>query len=95
MVGLILLLLLAKWQDFQAANTAAWQWALGYALAGALLGGGGWVLMVLNGMLLFLYTWGYFALLRRFTDSLLIWVPLYLGGALLPFLLTVMMLSKA
>ncbi|UOP04700.1 hypothetical protein [Conchiformibius kuhniae] len=94
MFGILVFLMVAKWQDFYADRSAAWQWAAGYAAAATLLNGGGAVRMLVGFAVSGLYAWAYFALLRRFTDSLRVWIPLYLGGAVLPLLLSVLLTAK-
>ncbi|MCP1660293.1 hypothetical protein [Neisseria perflava] len=92
MLGILLLLVFGKLQEsFFTENSRAWHWALAYTLLSgiwsAVFGISGTLLLGL--VSLFLYTWGYFALLRRVSDSLLLWLAVYLLGALLPFLLAV------
>ena len=73
MLGVLMLLLLGKLQDVVwTANSRAWYWACAYAAINLLfvldsLSGAG---ILVGGMVLFLYAWGYFALLRRLSDSL-------------------------
>lgn len=90
MMGSLLLLIFGKLQDQFAGNSAAWQWAAAFALINALTGailGMPITAAAVTAGILFLYAWGYFALLRRFTDQLLIWLTILFAGALLPLLL--------
>lgn len=90
-MGLFILLLVAKLQDFYAERSAVWQWALGCALLSSLLSfKDGILAFAVNVIVYGLYLWAYFALLRRYTDNLLIWVIIYLCGALLPVFLPLM-----
>ncbi|MDO4879377.1 MAG: hypothetical protein Q3966_08840 [Neisseria sp.] len=38
-------------------------------------------------VIMFLYAWGYFALLRRVADSLMWWILVFFGGAVFPLFL--------
>ena len=95
MSGILLLLLFGKLQDTLYTDTSqAWQWALAYALANvlfsAVFGMADGIGALLMGVLLsFLYAWAYFAVLRRFSDQLVLWLAAYVIGALLPFVLAV------
>lgn len=93
MFGMVLLLLFGRLQEL--SDGAAWKWAAAYAVLSGLpfLGGGSAVL--LSAAVGGLYAWGYFALLRRVADRLLLWLPLYLGGALLPLLISVAAVGAA
>lgn len=86
-MGILLLLAFAKMQEM-ASGSRAWQWALGYTLvqaglevflSGAVVSG-----MWLGSLLLFVYVWGYFALLRRVSDTVFLWLIVYIGGAFGP-----------
>ena len=46
-------------------------------------------------MLVFLYAWAYFGLLRYFVDSLMVWLLVYIGGALLPLLIALKLIAAA
>lgn len=88
MLQVLLLLLLAKLQDHVCEGWPAWRWALLFAALTFLFGiksGAGAALMgaAVSG----LYAWGYFALLRRVSESVAIWLAVYLMGAVLPFVL--------
>lgn len=86
-MGIFIYLLIAKLQDFYADRSAAWQWAVGYALLSSLLSWQGIIPFIIGFVILALYSWGYFNLLRKFTDNLLLWILIYMGGVLVPILL--------
>ena len=97
MLSVLMLLLLGKLQDVMwAGNSRAWHWAFGYAAVNLLfaLGSLSGVGIVVGGMALFGYAWAYFAWLRRFSDSLGMWLLVYLLGAAMPMVLTFMMITK-
>lgn len=95
MLQILSLLVFGKLQDHYD-RYHAWQWAVAYAGFTAL-----WTLAAtasLSGMLIgslavWLYAWGYFALLRRFADNLMMWLLVWVSGALLPFALTMKLLA--
>ena len=68
----------------------------GYAAVNLLfaLGSLSGVGIVVGGMALFGYAWAYFAWLRRLSDSLGMWLLVYLLGAAMPMVLTFMMITK-
>lgn len=91
--GIFIFLLVAKLQDFYADRAPAWKWAFGYALISGLLDWRGLMPFVFGVVIVGLYAWGYFVLLRRFTDNLLLWIAIYLGGVALPVLIPLMFLK--
>lgn len=96
MIGALFLLLFGKLQDTAwAGNSRAWHWACAYAALNLLmsLGGLSGAGIVIGGMMLFLYAWGYFALLRRLSDSLGLWLLTYLCGAALPLVFAFMLIE--
>lgn len=51
----------------------------------------GMMIIALMGAVVFgAYVWGYLTLLDRFRDNLLAWLGIYLGGALIPVILSFM-----
>lgn len=89
MIGALILLVVARLQDVYADLAKAWQWAFGYAFLSSILSlSDGIVIFLFSVLILSLYAWGYFVLLRRFTDNLLLWILIYLGGAVLPVILS-------
>lgn len=90
MLPLIILLFMAYAQD-NYGSQPAYVWAGGFALVNlvlALLSKSGLVGGVISAVILGLYAWGYFALLRRFSDQTALWLMLCLGGLVLPVILT-------
>ena len=104
MLDLLLLLFFAKMQDYVYKDAPAWKWA---GACSAVIVGKSWFLQspgsgaitlaaaLILFVILFFYTWGYFTLLRRVADSLILWISVFLGGAVLPFLLLALALSKS
>lgn len=100
MLDVLTLLVFGKLQEHVYEETSrAWQWALAYTLfvlSGQLFGGNGNLLALLIGaVLVFLYAWAYFGLLRYFVDSLMVWLLVYIGGALLPLLIALKLIAAA
>ncbi|MBP8875432.1 MAG: hypothetical protein KBG52_03820 [Neisseria sp.] len=94
MLQVLLLLLLGKLQDTVMTHWPAWRWALLFAILVFLFGlgagvGGAGIAALLSG----LYSWAYFALLRRVSDHLMMWLAIYLAGALLPLVLAFQMVK--
>lgn len=90
MFPLIILLFMAYAQD-KYDSQPAYVWAGGFALimlASSLMGGGGLVGGVVSAVILGVYAWGYFAVLRRFSDQTALWLLLCVGGLVLPIILT-------
>ncbi|MFS6937461.1 hypothetical protein [Neisseria animaloris] len=87
MLQILLLLIFGKLQD-RFDNYPAWQWAVGYVLLNAILSQvvdiSALPVSIISSAVLGLYAWGYFVLLRRVSDSLLLWLVILLAGALLP-----------
>ena len=96
MLDVLLLLVLGKLQDVLGENSKPWQWALAYAAVTLVLSmGGDAVGALVSTVVLGLYSWGYFALLRRFTDNLAMWLLTLLGGAVFPFVLVMVLGNMA
>ena len=78
-------------QDSYANGSQAWVWAvsiavlisLAYLLAHFMTP----LIAFINFAVMFCYAWGHFALLRRFTDDLLLWLIIFAGGGLLPVMI--------
>ncbi len=90
MLDILLLLTFGKLQEFVYEETSsAWHWALAYAAAVFLLSvfGGDLLGALLSALIMGVYAWGYFALLRVVVDNILLWILVFIGGALLPWLL--------
>lgn len=95
MLGIFLMMIFGKLQDYVGRNMRAWHWALLYTVLGGLirLAMGGPVDFI--GLLLTgLYAWGYFALLQRVSDNLGLWLAVYLLMPLLPIMLLPMILAS-
>ena len=88
LLHLLIFLSFGKWQDF-VENSSAWQWALSFAGITLLFGlfDGNLIAAVISAVIWGLYSWAYFGLLRRVTDSLILWLMVWIGGAILPWLL--------
>jgi hypothetical protein len=88
MFGPLILLIFGKLQDTFQETSRTWQWALAYGVIAFLLGGGTSLLgMIIGGVITGLYAWGYFKLLRNLADNLMLWLLVFLVGAVLPMLL--------
>ncbi|QMT32033.1 hypothetical protein [Alysiella filiformis] len=92
-MGIFIYLLIAKLQDAYADRSSAWQWAVAYALLSSLLSWQGILPFVMNFVILALYSWGYFNLLRKFTDNLLLWILIYVGGVVFPITLSLLLIK--
>lgn len=98
MLDILILLFFGKMQDQFADNSSTWQWAAAYAVIQAVAAaatGTPLAAAVIGAAILFLYAWGYFALLRRLTDSIVLWLAVLLIGALAPLLLAFVPASSA
>ncbi|WP_066802166.1 hypothetical protein [Moraxella oblonga] len=87
MPTLILLLFMAYAQD--NSNQPTYIWAGGFALINLVLtiiNGGGLLGGVIGAVILGLYAWGYFAILRKFSDQTALWLMLCVGGLVLPII---------
>ena len=51
--------------------------------------------MIAAGVIMGLYAWGYFKLLRNLADNLMLWLLVFMGGAVLPMLLGVALIGAA
>ncbi|WP_082890691.1 hypothetical protein [Eikenella longinqua] len=93
LLHLLILLTFAKMQDF-SENSRAWQWALAFAGITFLFGltDGNMAAALIAAAFWGLYSWGYLALLRRVTDSLILWLMVCIGGILLSWLLLMKLL---
>ncbi len=96
MFGPLILLIFGKLQDTFQENSRTWQWALAYGVIAFLLGGGTSLLgMIIGGVITGLYAWGYFKLLRNLADNLMLWLLVFLVGAVLPVVLSYILLGMA
>ncbi|WP_369581960.1 hypothetical protein [Kingella oralis] len=96
MFGPLILLIFGKLQDTFQETSRTWQWALAYGVIAFLLGGGTSLLgMIIGGVITGLYAWGYFKLLRNLADNLMLWLLVFLVGAVLPMLLGVALIGAA
>lgn len=96
MFGALILLIFGKLQDTFQETSRTWQWALAYGVIAFLLGGGTSLLgMIIGGVITGLYAWGYFKLLRNLADNLMLWLLVFLVGAVLPMLLGVALIGAA
>lgn len=90
MIEVLILLAFAKIQEAVNAGKA-WQWAAAYSvfsvLWNLLFNQMPWLHIALFALVVFVYVWGYFALLRRLSDSIALWLLAYIGGAFAPLLL--------
>lgn len=92
MLQLLLLLVLAYLQDNY--EYPAFVWAILYGVMVAILNtlfGLGVISGLLSGVILGLYAWGYFLVLRRFGDNLIVWLMICVVGLLVPALVGVTM----
>ena len=88
MFGPLILLIFGKLQDTFQETSRTWQWALAYGLVIFLLSGGAPLLaLIIGSAIVGLYAWGYFGLLRNLADNLMLWLLVFLVGAVLPMLL--------
>lgn len=85
MPGIFLMMMFGKLQDHVGGNLRPWHWALLYTvlsgLLALLLGG---QVSVFGLVLAGVYAWGYFSLLQRTADTLMLWLAVYM---LMPLLL--------
>ena len=96
MLDALILLIFGKLQDTFQETSRTWQWALAYGVIAFLLGGGTSLLgMIIGGVITGLYAWGYFKLLRNLADNLMLWLLVFLVGAVLPMLLGVALIGAA
>ncbi len=87
MLGILMLLLFGKLQDYFIESSSAWHWAATLAVLQGLMAGfaGGTIFGILfAAAILFVYAWAYFALLRYVADNLLLWLIILFLGALAP-----------
>ena len=92
----LILLIFGKLQDTFQETSRTWQWALAYGVIAFLLGGGTSLLgMIIGGVITGLYAWGYFKLLRNLADNLMLWLLVFLVGAVLPVVLSYILLGMA
>ena len=92
----LILLIFGKLQDTFQETSRTWQWALAYGVIAFLLSGGASLLgMIIGGVITGLYAWGYFKLLRNLADNLMLWLLVFMGGAVLPMLLGVALIGAA
>ncbi|WP_325313734.1 hypothetical protein [Kingella oralis] len=96
MFGALILLIFGKLQDTFQETSRTWQWALTYGVIVFLLSvGASLPAMIAAGVIMGLYAWGYFKLLRNLADNLMLWLLVFMGGAVLPMLLGVALIGAA
>lgn len=82
-----MLLLFGKLQDYFIESSSAWHWAAVLAVLQALMAsfaGATAFGTLFAALILFVYAWAYFALLRHVTENLLLWLIILFLGALAP-----------
>lgn len=97
MLQMLIMLFFAKMQDTYAEKAPAMVWAAVCAVVSGLLMlafGDGILAFLISTVFLWLYCWGYFALLRRVTENLLMWLLVYFGGVVLPLVFLVGLAGK-
>lgn len=89
-MGVLMLLVFVKLQDYFIKSSRAWHWAAIFAVLQTLITGvngaalfGVWS----TAAILFVYAWAYFALLRYVKDNLLLWIIILYSGALVFYFL--------
>lgn len=88
MITIVILLMLGKIQESYADRSATWMWAAVFAVVNMLFSLSiGIFAGLVSGVVVGLYAWVYFALLRRFADKVPVWVSIYVAGAVLPLLI--------
>lgn len=88
MITIVILLMLGKMQEYYADRSAAWMWAAAFAVVNILFSLSiGIFAGLVSSVIVGLYAWVYFVLLRRFADKVPIWVVIYIAGAVLPLLI--------
>ena len=96
MLDVLILLIFGKLQDTFQETSRTWQWALTYGVIVFLLSvGASLPAMIAAGVIMGLYGWGYFKLLRNLADNLMLWLLVFMGGAVLPMLLGVALIGAA
>ena len=96
MLDALILLIFGKLQDTFQETSRTWQWALTYGVIVFLLSvGASLPAMIAAGVIMGLYAWGYFKLLRHLADNLMLWLLVFMGGAVLPMLLGVALIGAA
>ena len=96
MLDALILLIFGKLQDTFQETSRTWQWALPYGVIVFLLSvGASLPAMIAAGVIMGLYAWGYFKLLRNLADNLMLWLLVFMGGAVLPMLLGVALIGAA
>ena len=96
MLDALILLLFGKLQDTFQDTSRTWQWALTYGVIVFLLSvGASLPAMIAAGVIMGLYAWGYFKLLRNLADNLMLWLLVFLAGPVFPFVLFAILLNAA
>jgi len=96
MLDALILLIFGKLQDTFQETSRTWQWALTYGVIVFLFSvGASLPAMIAAGVIMGLYAWGYFKLLRNLADNLMLWLLVFMGGAVLPMLLGVALIGAA
>ncbi|MDO4640129.1 MAG: hypothetical protein Q4A84_00265 [Neisseria sp.] len=97
MVEILVLLAFGRMQEhFYQENSHAWHWALAYAACGflwSLVNSGEFFANLISSAIAGLYAWVYFVLLRRVADNLMIWLLVWIIGALLPIFIVFQLIS--
>ena len=96
MLDALILLIFGRLQDTFQETLRTWQWALTYGVIVYLLSvGASLPATSAAGVIMGLYAWGYFKLLRNLADNLMLWLLVFMGGAVLPMLLGVALIGAA
>ena len=95
MFGPLILLIFGKLQDTFQETSRTWQWALTYGVIVFLLSvGASLPAMIAAGVIMGLYAWGYFKLLRNLADNLMLWLLVFLVGSALPLVLRLVLIGS-
>ena len=90
MFSSLTLILIGYIQDKLEDSTEPWHWAIFFSVitfAFSIFQSGSLLLSLITTLILGLYSLGYFILVRKFSDSIFLWLLCLIGGAfLLPFL---------
>ena len=91
MLQLLILLAFAYAQD-NHGTYPAYAWAVAYGVLSMLMTamfGGQMMAVMASGMILTVYAWGYFVVLRRAGDNLVLWLMVCVAGLVVPLFLLV------
>lgn len=96
MLDALILLIFGKLQDTFQETSRTWQWELTYGVIVFLLSvGASLPAMIAAGVIMGLYAWGYFKLLRNLADNLMLWLLVFMAGPVFPFVLFAILLNAA